>query len=206
MLNKIRILGLLILVLNISISGELEDLVRKYKVSTKYGSKKCEVKGEFIEESEFGDGLKKTEYKLTAVSNKTKDKEIFIKKEKSGIEDIEIAVLKARDCYVNDSQRWGEIYYKLERIYVYKDDETYGYPVYSEIGKLKIFCESETRLCRIYKNGKKIKQREYNAKEWSVDDEMQALYFLNRGNTGKLTIELTSENLERILGDTKKNK
>ena len=51
MLNKIRILALLILVLNVSISGELEDLVKNYKVSTKYGSKKCEFKGEFIEKN-----------------------------------------------------------------------------------------------------------------------------------------------------------
>mgnify|MGYP003605283493 CR=1 FL=1 len=206
MLNKIRILALLILVLNVSISGELEDLVRKYKVSTKYGSKKCEVKGEFIEESEFGDGLRKTEYKLTAISNKTNDKKTVIKKEKSGIDYTETTVLKTRFCYVNDSQRWKEIYYKLEKIYIFKDNEIDGRPLYSEVGKLKIFCEYETRLCRIYKNGKKIKQREYNAKEWSVDDEMQALDFLYYGNTHDLTIELTGENLERILGDTKKNK
>ena len=74
MLNKIRILALLILVLNVSISGELEDLVKNYKVSTKYGSKKCEFKGEFIEKNEFGGT---TEYKLRSMLDRKENKYII---------------------------------------------------------------------------------------------------------------------------------
>ena len=203
MLNKIRILALLILVLNVSISGELEDLVKNYKVSTKYGSKKCEFKGEFIEKNEFGGT---TEYKLRSMLDRKENKYI-IKMEREGTMSIEAELLKRRFCYKNDSVKWIEFYYKLEDIFIYKNVETADKSsLYAEIGKLKIFCESKIRICRIYKNGKKIKQREYNAKEWSVDDEMQALDFLYQGNTNDLTIELTGENLERILGDTKKNK
>ena len=114
MLNKIRILGLLILVLNISISGELEDLVRKYKVSTKYGSKKCEFKGEFIEESEFGGT---TEYKLRSMLDRKENKYI-IKMEREGTMSIEAELLKRRFCYKNDSVKWIEFYYKLEDIFI----------------------------------------------------------------------------------------